>query len=95
MTSLSLAAVLDTAAADPLRRALLAMLEASAPLALDAAAVERAGLACVQVLASARATAAADGLGFDLVDPSPALLEMLRLAGLDTLLDPLAGKAAA
>jgi chemotaxis protein CheX len=93
MTSLTLAAVLDTAAADPLRRALLATLEAGTPLVLDGTAVERAGLACVQVLASARATAAADGLGFRLADSSPALLEMLRLAGLDAVLAPLAGKA--
>jgi chemotaxis protein CheX len=90
MTSHSLPSVLDTAAAEPLHAALLARITQGTPLRIDGAAVERAGLACLQVLASARATAAAAGIGFALEGPSEPLRRMVALGRFDTLLEPVA-----
>jgi chemotaxis protein CheX len=86
-----LPAILDTSAAGPLRHALLARIEQSAPLHLDGAEVTRAGLACLQVLASARATAAAQGIGFRIDNASDPLTRMIALARLDVALDPVRG----
>lgn len=88
-----LAPVLDTAAAEPLRQALLARIEAGEPLLIDGAGVDRAGLACLQVLASARATAAASGLSFAIASSSDALTAMTTLAGMEQLLAPLEADA--
>jgi chemotaxis protein CheX len=90
MTAHALAASLDTAAAAPLRAALLARIEGRQPILLDGGSVARVGLACLQVLASARATAAAEGLGYRIANPSGALRDMAALARLDALLDPVA-----
>lgn len=83
-----LAAILNTAAADELRDALSDRIAAAAALSLDGAAVDRIGQACLQVLASARATAAAKGLRFRLDPRSDALAQMIALGGLDTSLAP-------
>ncbi|MCP3735587.1 STAS domain-containing protein [Sphingomonas sp. RP10(2022)] len=83
-----LPATLDTSAAGPLRHALLARVERGEPLHLDGADVVRAGQACLQVLASARATAADRGLAFRIDHPSDALARMMTLARLDAALDP-------
>lgn len=89
-----LSSVLDTGAAEPLRQALLARVDAGDDLLLDGAGVERAGLACLQVLASARASAAAAGLAFGVQKPSQDLTAMVTLAGMDDLLSPLAAMPA-
>lgn len=81
-----LAAILNTAAADELRRALSDRIAAASALSLDGAAVDRIGQACLQVLASARATAAAKGLRFRLDPRSDPLAQMIALAGLDASL---------
>ncbi len=84
----SLPAVLDTSAAGPLRHALLARLDKGESLRIDGAEVARIGQACLQVLASARATAAARGLDFRIDHPSDALDRMTKLARLDVALAP-------
>jgi chemotaxis protein CheX len=89
-----LPATLDTSAATPLRHALLAGIERGEPLRLNGAEVVRVGQACLQVLASGRATASDRGLGFRIDDPSDALTRMIQLARLDVLLDPAAGAVA-
>ncbi len=86
-----LPATLDTTAAGPLRHALLARIERGEPLHLDGSEVTRIGQACLQVLASARATAAARGLAFRLDPRSDALGRMVTLARLDAALDSAAG----
>lgn len=83
-----LPATLDTTAAGPLREALLARIGRGEPLHLDGSEVVRIGQACLQVLASARASAAAAGIGFRLYRPSEALHRMIQLARLDAALDP-------
>ncbi|WP_267395659.1 MULTISPECIES: STAS domain-containing protein [unclassified Sphingomonas] len=83
---------LDTAAAGPLRAALLGLVERRQPMLLDGAGVARVGIACLQVLASARATAAADGLGYHLADASEPLAAMATLAGLAVVLDPVSSR---
>jgi chemotaxis protein CheX len=83
---------LDTPAAGPLRAALLGLVERRQPLLLDGAGVTRVGIACLQVLASARATAAADGLGYHLADASEPLDAMATLAGLGAVLAPIAAR---
>jgi chemotaxis protein CheX len=83
-----LAATLNTAAADELRQALSERVAAMSALSVDGAAVDRIGQACLQVLASARATAAAQGLRFRLDPRSDALAQMIALAGLDDSLAP-------
>ncbi len=90
MTAYLLDPVLDTAAAAPLRERLLVSLQLRRPVALDGSGVERLGLACLQVLASARAVAEGSGLGFSIADPSPAFSDMVRLSRLDAVLEPVA-----
>ncbi|MEP9400773.1 STAS domain-containing protein [Sphingomonas sp. VNH70] len=86
MAPLPLPAVIDTAAAAPLRAMLLDAIAAGRPLLLDGSAVERIGQAGLQVLAAAQVTAAARGLLFRIADPAPALSDMATLAALPTLL---------
>ena len=81
---LSLAPVLDTVAAEPLRAALLEACDA--PLALDGSQVDRLGGLCLQVLLAAQARWAAQGQDLSIVDPSAAFVEALGLAGCTTLL---------
>ena len=81
-----LPATLDTSAAVPLRRALLDRLDRGEPVHLDGSEVARAGLACLQVLASGRMTAEARGLDFRLDHCSDALGRMIALARLDDAL---------
>jgi chemotaxis protein CheX len=83
--TIALAAVLDTPAAGPLRLALKQTLAEGGPLLLDGAAVERAGLACLQVLAAGRAAAGQRGLEFRIADASAPFAAMATLAGLDIL----------
>lgn len=94
MTAHPLPATLDTSAAGPLRHALLARVERAESLHLDGSEVVRIGQACLQVLASARATAVASGLGFRLDSRSDALTRMISLARLDAALDTAAGPGA-
>ncbi|NYD92132.1 STAS domain-containing protein [Sphingomonas melonis] len=77
---------LDTSAASPLRIALLDRIDRGEPVHLDGSEVTRAGLACLQVLASARATAVEQDVEFRLEKPSEALARMIGLAGLDEAL---------
>jgi len=79
--------ILDTSAAVPLRIALLDRIDRGEPVLLDGSEVTRAGLACLQVLASARATAAEQDVAFRLDQPSEALARMIELAGLAEALD--------
>ncbi len=83
--SITLASVLDTPAAGPLRLAVAEVLGRAEPLGFAGAGVERVGLACLQVLAAGHAAATDAGLGFSIADASPALVEMATLAGLDLL----------
>lgn len=78
---------LDTGAADGLHGALLDRVAQGQPLRLDGAAVEQVGLACLQLLISARRTAAALQLPFVIEHPSAALLEGISIAGLDALVE--------
>ena len=78
-------AILDTPAAGPLRLSLDRMITEHAPVHVDGQAVDRVGLACMQVLAAGQAAAKKIGLGFQIMTPSPALIEMATLAGLATL----------
>ena len=90
MTTLSLAPVLDTTAAAPLRQALLDLIASGDAIALDGGQVTQAGQACLQVLASAQAMAASIRTDFELQNPSEALASMITLAGLDRLVTPAA-----
>jgi chemotaxis protein CheX len=89
-TAYPLPAILDTAAAGPLRAALLARIETGMPVLVNGSGVTRVGLACLQVLASARITAEAAALRYRMDSPSAALRDMAVLARLDVALDPVA-----
>lgn len=80
---LRLAPTLDIKAAPALVEGLLA--RRGGPLSIDASAVERLGAQCAQALVSAARTWAADGAPFELRDPSPEMLEQLRVLGLENL----------
>jgi chemotaxis protein CheX len=84
--ALSLPARLDTPAARSLADMLGERASAKAALLLDGQNVEQIGLACLQVLAGARKTAATLGLDFRITEPSEALVEGVDLAGLTDLL---------
>ena len=75
----TLAEVLDLAAAEPLRAELVAL--RGAPLELDGASVQRVGGLCLQVLLSANATWAADGHPLSFAGPAPALHDALMTIG--------------
>ena len=77
---LRLAEQLDLTAAGPLHAELLA--RRGRKLSVDAAGVRIIGAPCVQVLLAAAATWAADGVPMRVVEPSPDLLEALRLFGI-------------
>jgi len=85
MSTLSLAPVLDTAAAAPLRQALLDLIASGDAVSVDGSQVAQAGQACLQVLASAQAMAASVRADFELHHPSEPLASMIALAGLDSL----------
>jgi chemotaxis protein CheX len=87
MTDYTLPAVLDTSAAAALRLEMLQRIEARQPMRLDGGNVTRAGQACLQVLASARASAAITGQRFALTNRSEVLENMTALAGLELALE--------
>ncbi|MGH7028770.1 STAS domain-containing protein [Brevundimonas sp.] len=68
--AISLPAVLDLRAAEPLRAQILAV--RGQALTLDGASVERLGGLCLQVLLSARQTWAADGQALEIAPVSEA-----------------------
>jgi chemotaxis protein CheX len=76
---LRLPEILDLTAAAPLAAALLA--RRGGGLVVDAGGVRRIGASCVQVLLSAALTWKADAAALRVVDPSPELLDALRLLG--------------
>lgn len=77
--AVSLPAILDLQAAEPLRAELMAL--RGRPLSLDASQVTRMGGLCLQVILSARKTWAADGLTLELDQPSDAFIEQLGTFG--------------
>jgi chemotaxis protein CheX len=83
--TIALAAVLDTAAAGPLRVSLKKAIGQGEPLLLDGDAVERVGAACLQVIAAGQVAATGADLPFRIERASPALVEMATLAGLGAL----------
>jgi chemotaxis protein CheX len=87
MTTVTLPVRLDTPAAAPLAEALQKQIDAGQPLDLLGGDVDVVGLACLQVLAGARATALSSNLSFSLAQPSEAMRDGCRLAGLGILLD--------
>jgi len=79
VAEVSLSPVLDLQAADPLRAELLAL--RGRPLRVDASQVSRLGGLCLQVLLSARATWAEDGLPLSVEQPSEGFIEQLAAFG--------------
>jgi chemotaxis protein CheX len=77
--TVSLPAILDLQAADPLRAELLAL--RGRPLDIDASQVARMGGLCLQVLLSARRTWEADGLPLRIDQPSEAFIEQMAAFG--------------
>ncbi len=71
---------LDITAAAPLAAEFLAL--RGRPLVVDAAAVERLGAQCAQVLISAHETWLQDGAPLSLVNASSAFVEATKLLGL-------------
>lgn len=84
--ALALDAALDLNAAGRLRAALLAL--RGADLALDAASVHHLGAQCAQILASAAATWAADGMALTIPVASEPFAHSVRLLGLQSILTP-------
>jgi len=81
-----LPAVLNSAAAQPLADLLKERLADNEPILLDGSAVSQLGQACLQVLLSARATAAGRELAFAINNPSEALGMMTEMSGCSALL---------
>jgi chemotaxis protein CheX len=81
--STRLGEILDLNAAGPLATQLLGL--RGAALALDASRVERLGGLCLQVLLSAQASWAADGVALSVVSRSPAFDDAVTLSGADRL----------
>lgn len=81
-----LAAVLDTAAAQPLAEMLRERLTESEPLLLDGSAVSQVGQACLQVILGAQSAAAARGIALTISKPSDAMSNMITLVGCADLL---------
>ncbi|HMO41957.1 MAG TPA: STAS domain-containing protein [Phenylobacterium sp.] len=75
----SLSPVLDLQAAEPLRAELMAL--RGRPLRVDASQVSRMGGLCLQVLLSARASWAEDGMSLRVETPSEGFLEQLAAFG--------------
>ncbi|CAN2533820.1 hypothetical+protein [Methylocapsa aurea] len=80
MVTVRLPEILDIRAASPLATELLHA--RGNPLTIDASDVARIGTQCVQVLLSAHATWAADGLSLNVVHPTDTLLEALETLGI-------------
>jgi len=80
---LNLLESLDLKAAAPLQSELLALRHL--PLDIDASNVQRLGGLCLQVLMSAQATWATDGVAFRISSPSSAFQEALSLFGAEDL----------
>lgn len=80
--ALQLAGALDIYSADALREALLVPLQARSNLALDLAGVESCDVIALQLLCSARKTAAAQGTEFHIQTTSPAMAEAAAAVGL-------------
>ena len=78
---ITLARELDIKAAGPLAAELLQA--RGKDLSLNASEIDRVGGQCLQVLLSAAATWAADGVELTLEEPSPAFLDAVHAAGLD------------
>lgn len=74
-----LPALLDLAAAQPLRAELLAL--RGRPLVIEASSVTRLGGLCLQVLMSARQTWRRDGIAFGLSGTSRAMTDQLNAFG--------------
>lgn len=83
--SIALVSRLDTAAAGPLRLALMKLIDEAQPLAIDGSEVDQIGQAGLQVLVAARAAAAANGVPYAMSRPSRALVEAVGLAALNVL----------
>jgi chemotaxis protein CheX len=75
----SLPAILDLQAAEPLRAELMAL--RGRPLNMDASQVARMGGLCLQVILAARQTWAADGVAIRVDQPSDAFIEQLGAFG--------------
>lgn len=84
MATLSLAGVLDLAAAAPLQASLLA--HRGQDLELDGSTVQRLGGQCLQIILAARATWEADGRALRLRDISEAGRDALAVMGAGRLL---------
>lgn len=83
MTQLCLPVLVDLPAALGLADLLR---EAKGPVAIDGSGVERIGVAGLQLLLSAQASAVAGGHGFAIDRPSDALAAAARTAGAECLL---------
>jgi chemotaxis protein CheX len=94
MTRFSLPARLDTPAAATLKAALEQRVGEGAELELMAADIDLVGLACLQVLASARKTASLNGRSLSLAHPSATLRDACELSGFGFLLVPHEGMPA-
>ncbi len=79
--TVSLPPVLDITAAGPLAAELMGA--RGKDISVDASKVEKIGAQCIQVLLSAAATWAHDGMEFELSRPTDALVERLGTAGLE------------
>jgi chemotaxis protein CheX len=79
-----LPSVLDLRAATPLRSEILSA--RGTPLALDASDVEHLGGLCLQIILAAAKSWRADGLEFQVVNPTPAFVDSLKLLGANDLL---------
>ena len=82
MTRIPLPAMFDLPAAMLVADALRADAE---PVVLDGSAVDRVGIAGLQLLLSASATAVATGRSISIDTPSPAMRAVARTAGADLL----------
>ncbi len=84
-TALSLPAILDLSAAEPLRQALLERLGqgGGGEVRLEGDAVDRVSTACLQVLLTAAADCRSQGGRLRLLSPSEALCKAFHVLGLD------------
>ncbi|MBU3076509.1 STAS domain-containing protein [Sphingomonas quercus] len=85
---IALPTLLDTQAAGPLLADLRQSFAEPGDVRVDGGAVERVGQAAVQLLASARLSAAADARGFVIEPVSAPLLAAAKLLGVQELLWP-------
>lgn len=79
--SMTLPTELDIKAAAPLAAELLAA--RGKDLTLNASQIDRVGAQCLQVLLSAAATWASDGMELTVQEPSPAFADAIQVAGLE------------